>query len=102
MKRNLTIIGLLIVFIVVLSACAASSEPEKSQLNLEGPGEPDQMPADQPISDAPQSPSGVELPVWFSQELKDVNTGMVFKVAEFKGKVILVETLAVWCSKCLT
>jgi len=32
--------------------------------------------------------------------LTDVNTGMVFRVADFQGKVVLVETMAVWCSNC--
>jgi thiol-disulfide isomerase/thioredoxin len=27
---------------------------------------------------------------------------MFFKMTDFKGKVILVETMAVWCPKCLT
>lgn len=42
------------------------------------------------------------LPDWHSSELTDVNTGMIFRVADFQGKVILVETMAIWCPKCLT
>ncbi len=41
------------------------------------------------------------LPDWFSAELVDVNTGETFTVKDLKGKVVLVETLAVWCSNCL-
>ncbi len=37
---------------------------------------------------------------WFSAELTDVNTGEVFQVADFHGKVVLVETMAVWCPTC--
>jgi hypothetical protein len=37
---------------------------------------------------------------WFNAELTDVNTGESFKVADFHGKVVLVETMAVWCSTC--
>ncbi len=33
-------------------------------------------------------------------ELTDVNTGSVFRVADLQGKVVLVETMAVWCSNC--
>lgn len=42
-----------------------------------------------------------DLPDWFSVQLTDVNTGESFSVADFQGKVVLVETLAVWCSNCL-
>lgn len=38
---------------------------------------------------------------WLNIELKDVNTGKVFKLSDFKGKVVLMETMAVWCPTCL-
>jgi peroxiredoxin len=37
---------------------------------------------------------------WYGVDLTDVNTSSVFKVADFQGKVVLVETMAVWCSTC--
>ncbi len=40
-------------------------------------------------------------PDWFSSSLLDVNTGMTFTVDDFHGQVVLVETMAVWCSNCL-
>ena len=40
-------------------------------------------------------------PAWFNAELTDANTGETFKIADFKGKVVLVETMAVWCPLCL-
>ena len=40
-------------------------------------------------------------PAWFIAELTDANTGETFKIADFKGKVVLVETMAVWCPLCL-
>jgi hypothetical protein len=43
----------------------------------------------------------IMAPAWYGVELTDVNSNAVFKVADFKGKVVLVETLAVWCSTCL-
>ena len=42
-----------------------------------------------------------EVPAWFNAELTNVNTGQTFKIADFKGKVVLVETMAVWCPTCL-
>ncbi len=41
-----------------------------------------------------------ELPEWFDIELKDVNTQTTFKLSDFKGKPILVESFAVWCPIC--
>jgi hypothetical protein len=41
-------------------------------------------------------------PAWYSVSLNDVRTGQSFSVESFKGKVVLVESMAVWCSKCLT
>jgi cytochrome oxidase Cu insertion factor (SCO1/SenC/PrrC family) len=41
-------------------------------------------------------------PGWFGVELTDVNSGQAFKVSDFKGKVVLVETMAVWCTTCLS
>ncbi len=42
-----------------------------------------------------------QLPDWFKAPLMDVNSGETFKIGNFKGKVVLVETLAMWCSNCL-
>jgi len=43
----------------------------------------------------------IENPAFFYVEFIDVNTGSTFKIDDFKGKVVLVETLAQWCSNCL-
>ena len=40
-------------------------------------------------------------PAWFSAPLLNVNDGQTFTLDEFKDKVILVETMAMWCSNCL-
>ena len=39
-------------------------------------------------------------PDWFRTELTNVNTGETFSIADFQGKVVLVETMAVWCPLC--
>lgn len=44
----------------------------------------------------------MEDPAWFSASLTNVNTGKMFTINDFKGKVVLVETMAVWCSNCLS
>lgn len=38
---------------------------------------------------------------WFSVELTDVQTGQTFTMNDYAGKVVLVETMAIWCPNCL-
>ena len=42
----------------------------------------------------------MEAPAWFDTSLKDVRSGESFTINDFKGKVVLVETMAVWCTTC--
>jgi len=37
---------------------------------------------------------------WIDMGLKDVSTGETFKVSDFSGKPILLESFAVWCPTC--
>lgn len=37
---------------------------------------------------------------WLGTPMTNVVTGQEFKVSDYQGKVILVETMAVWCTKC--
>jgi len=52
-----------------------------------------------PSSPPPEIAS--DSPEWFDFELVDVQTGEAFTVNEFAGKVVLVETMAMWCPNCL-
>lgn len=38
---------------------------------------------------------------WLAAELTDVLTGEPFRLADFAGKPVVVETMAVWCPTCL-
>ena len=56
----------------------------------------------------PKSTEGVsngettsKSPAWFDIALKDVNSGQPFKLSDFKGHIVLVEGMAVWCTTCL-
>ena len=40
------------------------------------------------------------MPAWFNVEMTDVNTGARFRISDFAGKVVLVDTMAVWCPTC--
>jgi peroxiredoxin len=45
--------------------------------------------------------SMMELPAWFSAAFTNAATGETFTMQDFKGKVVLVETMAIWCTTCL-
>lgn len=47
------------------------------------------------------TPTQISRPDWFDMELTDAQTGKVFKINDFSGKVVLVETMAMWCPNCL-
>lgn len=42
----------------------------------------------------------METPAWFSATFTNVSSGQTFSIHDFKGKVILVEAMAQWCSNC--
>jgi cytochrome oxidase Cu insertion factor (SCO1/SenC/PrrC family) len=44
--------------------------------------------------------STVSTPEWFDMELTDAQTGDVFTMNDFAGKVVLVESMAIWCPNC--
>ena len=39
---------------------------------------------------------------WFSAKFTNVSDGQPFTINDFKGKVVLVETMAQWCPTCLS
>lgn len=47
-----------------------------------------------PVVPAPTVPS------WFNVEMTDVTTGNAFKISDFTGQVVLVDTMATWCPTC--
>ena len=53
------------------------------------------------MMEQPASASMMEAPEWFTVQLTDVKTGDTFNINDLKGKVVLVETMAQWCSNCL-
>lgn len=78
----------LIVFALVLAACA---------------------PAQTQIANTPQPAATVASTVtatpewfdWFSMPMTDVQTGKTFTMNDYAGKVVLLETIAIWCPTCL-
>ena len=48
---------------------------------------------------APAAPTAAS-PEWFAIQMTDVTTGQPFSINDFKGKVVLLETMATWCPTC--
>ncbi len=74
MKKRLIFVTLIS---VLLSACAAAT------------------PAPATATNKPATPA------WFAAKLTDARTGKIFSINDFKGKVILVEDMAQWCTNCM-
>lgn len=51
--------------------------------------------------DVSTADSMMESPAWFGATLINAHTSQTFTINDFKGKVVLVETMAMWCSNCL-
>jgi thiol-disulfide isomerase/thioredoxin len=72
----------LLASLLVLAGCSAASKASAT----------DPIPVY--VAPSPTTPS------WFDVQMTDVNTGKPFKVSDFAGKVVLVETMATWCPTC--
>ena len=124
MKYRITLFSLLFMLAVLLTACGGAaapdaimdesgSMPEESLMEEKSDDvmiEPtrdammdDEMPASDEMTDemTDETAGIMESPDWFGVALTDARTGQAFSINEFKGKVVLVETMAMWCSNCL-
>ncbi len=99
---------------LILAACAPAAATQEAMMDkpteammdkptedamMDKPTEDAMMPHETATADDMMEPM-MEDPAWFSVELVDVNTGESFTIQDFHGKVVLVETLAIWCSNC--
>jgi hypothetical protein len=117
MKKKNIVLNVMLLFVFVLAACGgttpdAMDKPEDAMMDkpteeamMDKPTEEAMMPHDTPTPEAmmekPAEEVMMESPAWYSVSLTDVNTGEAFTINDLKGKVVLVETMAVWCSNCL-
>jgi thiol-disulfide isomerase/thioredoxin len=115
MKSVLRLRDIIVLGAVALAACAPqpASTPE-AMMEMETPTADAMMGHETPTADAmmkietPTAEAALEsspeaampAPEWFGTPMTDVVTGQEFKVSDYQGKVVLVETMAVWCSKC--
>lgn len=123
MKRMRTLLGLVVLTAFILGACSSNQldnnsmeEPMDNSSN-EMSDEGDENMSDSShdnledtSDDMTEEESGntdemmeVEsnLPLWYTYQFEDVTTSETFAISDFRGKVVLVETMAMWCSNCL-
>ncbi|HKI54738.1 MAG TPA: hypothetical protein VJ987_11485 [Anaerolineales bacterium] len=115
---------LLVLLSFILSACGGTSTdtPDKSEDMMPESMEPtpdammdEAMPTHDAMTEDPQSmPADTDTtvesasdtmmtaPDWFSVSMTNVNTGEAFTINDLKGRVVLVETMAVWCTNCFS
>jgi cytochrome oxidase Cu insertion factor (SCO1/SenC/PrrC family) len=103
----------LIVAALMLGGCApqAAATPDAMMVH-ETPSAEAMMMHDTPTADTmmdamPTADAMATMPEpsmsmadWLATPLTDAASGQPFKVADFHGKVVLVETMAVWCTNC--
>ncbi len=74
----------------------AVREPGASEVPAASEAPATAAPSSSPVVDA----TVPERPEWFGLELTDVLTGEPFTMNDFDGKVVLLETMAIWCPTC--
>lgn len=120
MKSRNTFLSLVLLLAVLLTACGAAAAPEAAMEKPEeammekseeamaasehdtGMEKPEgEAMVDQPGESMEKADEMMAAPAWFGAALTDARTGQAFSINDFKGKVVLVETMAMWCSNCL-
>ena len=125
MKTRNTLLSLILLSAVLLTACGGATAPETmmektesmpkaemteepmmKETHTDAMAEPtqDAMMGDAMSTAEPmmtESAGMMDSPNWFSVSLTDARTGDAFSINDFQGKVVLVETMAIWCSNCL-
>ena len=108
---------LILAALLVLTACTPKAgatpdammgeeTPTTDAMMMEETPTADAMMQDAPTADAmmqatPASPdASMQKAAWLGTPLTDAATGQEFRISDHEGKVVLVETMAVWCSTC--
>ena len=81
-------------------APTSSAPPSKAAPSL-SPATPSPAPGSSATSPTSSEPTVTLDQAWATGELIDVATGEPFRIADHAGKVIIVETMAIWCKNCL-
>ena len=77
----------------MLSACGGNASPIPETLK--------KVPAVASETVASSTATNLADATWITTPLTNVSTGETFRMIDYKGKVVLVEMMAVWCTNCL-
>lgn len=95
------------ILMLVVSACAPAQATEvmvdkttEVMVETTSVAEMPQETSSPEMMDKPEQGAMMNTPSWYTAALTNVNTGENFTIDDYKGKVILVETMAQWCSNC--
>jgi len=103
LKKVLGIWLILAAMTALVTACSSATPPPSADVEENTATEEVMMEKDdtgEEMMDGDTADEATTVPDWFNVELTDVNTGETFRIADFKGKVVLIETMAVWCPTC--
>jgi cytochrome oxidase Cu insertion factor (SCO1/SenC/PrrC family) len=113
MTHTLRLRYIIVTGAVLLAACAPPPAPSPEAM-MEEPTTAPMMEHETPAAEAmtthdmptaeatmePASEDAMAMAEWLGTPLVDAVTGQPFQVSDHEGKVVLVETMAVWCSTC--
>ena len=93
MGRKTFIFSLVLLFALFISACSSIAGKSESVADQS---------KDVPLSTNQENRAGDQgTPAWFDIEMTDVQSDEAFSMTDFSGKVILIETMAMWCPNCI-
>jgi len=117
MKTKNPLLSSILLTAFLITACGGTPTAEAmmdketptavAMMDKETPTADAMIPHETPTGDAmmaeetPTAEAMMESPTWYAASLTDASTGQAFAIQDLKGKVILVETMAIWCSNCL-
>lgn len=102
-RRHPTMIMVVILILATVAACSAGTggtTPTASTVVATPIPAPVSSPAGTGRPSPESSPPITLDQAWATAELVDVSTGATFRIADHAGKVIVIETMAIWCSNC--
>ncbi|MBI2331669.1 MAG: TlpA family protein disulfide reductase [Chloroflexi bacterium] len=108
MKVKNIFFNLVLLAAFLVTACGAPAEDammdkstEEAMMTEDAMMTEEAMMHETPTAEAMMTEEAMmESPAWYGVSLTDVQTGTVFSIQDFEGKVVLVETMAVWCPTC--
>jgi thiol-disulfide isomerase/thioredoxin len=112
MKTKSILLSTIMITAFLITACGGGTTPTAAMMPHEATATEAMMAHDTPTPDAMMAhetstpdammpKSSMTSPAWYSASFVDVRTGQPYAIQDFKGKVVLVETMAIWCPTCL-